>query len=55
MGDPAYNKVPNENLYKLIKETFGMTDEDFKTTRELGLEEVKFSEPISLSPEQLAF
>lgn len=54
-GDPAYNKVPNENLYKLIKETFGMTDEDFKTTRELGLEEVKFSELISLSPEQLAF
>ena len=38
----------------MIKETFGMTDEDFKTTA-VGLEEVKFSEPISLSPNNLPF
>lgn len=54
-GDPAFNKLPNENLFKLIKETFNLTDSDFQNYRELGLEEVKFSKPITLTEEQLAF
>lgn len=54
-GDPAYNKLPNENLYKLIKETFDLKDEDFKDYHELGLEEVKFSKPITLTDSQLEF
>lgn len=54
-GDPAFNKLPNENLFKLIKETFNLTDADFQNYRELGLEEVKFSKPITLTEEQLAF
>lgn len=54
-GDPAFNKLPNENLFKLIKGTFNLTDADFQNYRELGLEEVKFSKPITLTEEQLAF
>lgn len=42
-GDPNYIKVPKENLYKMIKKTFDMTDDDFKHySANLGLEDVKF-------------
>ncbi|MDD4000094.1 MAG: FAD-binding oxidoreductase [Bacilli bacterium] len=54
-GDPAYNKLPNENLYNLIKETFHLSDDDFKKHRELGLEEVSFKKEISLSVEQINY
>ncbi|MHC1747135.1 MAG: FAD-binding oxidoreductase [Cellulosilyticaceae bacterium] len=52
-GDPNFNKFPKETLYKMLKETFHMTDDDFKTYRELGLEEVHYDKPITLKPEQL--
>lgn len=29
-GDPDFVKYPKESLYKMMKEKFGMTDEDFK-------------------------
>lgn len=49
-GDPTFNKVPKENLYKLMKEIFHLTDDDFKEYGEpLGLEEVKLSKPCALS------
>lgn len=53
-GDPEFNKVPKETLYKMIKETFHLTDEDFSQHRELGLEQVQFDLPTGLSEEQLA-
>jgi alkyldihydroxyacetonephosphate synthase len=54
-GDPAYNKIPNENLYKMIKESFNLTDEDFQEHQELGLETVSFDVPSKLKESDLAF
>ncbi len=49
-GDPSFNKIPKENLYKLMKEIFHLTDDDFKNYDEpLGLEEVKLTKPCGLS------
>ena len=49
-GDPNFNKIPKENLYKLMKEIFHLTDDDFKNYDEpLGLEEVKLDKPCALS------
>jgi alkyldihydroxyacetonephosphate synthase len=45
-GDPAFIKTPKETLYKMIKKTFKMTDEDFKHyNADLGLEKVDFTAP----------
>ena len=53
-GDPNFNKIPKENLYKLMKEIFHLTDDDFKDYDEpLGLEEVKLDKPCKLSEETL--
>ena len=53
-GDPARIKAPKESLYKMIKETFHLTDNDFDHyTEDLGLDEVKFDIPCALSEEQL--
>ncbi len=53
-GDPAFNKVPKEALYKMMKETFHLTDDDFKSYAEpLGLEPVKLNKPCQLSQAQL--
>ena len=53
-GDPNFNKVPKENLYKLMKEIFKLDDESFKNYDEpLGLEEVKLDKPCALSAEVL--
>lgn len=48
-GDPRQYKYPKETLFRMIKKTFNMTDEDFKTHLDLGLDEVKFDHPINLS------
>jgi len=49
-GDPAFIKPPKESLYKMMKEMFGVTDDDFKQYKEdLGLDEVKFDMPVNLS------
>ncbi|MFA5449208.1 MAG: FAD-binding oxidoreductase [Clostridia bacterium] len=53
-GDPEYYKIPKESLYKMLKEQFGMTDDDFKETKELGMEKVEFDVPITLTAEQIA-
>ena len=39
-GDPTFNKPPKEGLYKLVKKTFDLTDDDFKEWHYLGLEKV---------------
>lgn len=52
-GNPTQFKAPNSKLYKLMKETFEMTDEDFKQGKEMGLEAVDFDLPGRLSEEQL--
>ena len=52
-GDPSFNKVPKATLYRMLKETFHLTDEDFKQYRELGLEPVRFDLPTGLCAAQL--
>ncbi|MCK4533973.1 MAG: FAD-dependent oxidoreductase, partial [Syntrophobacterales bacterium] len=42
-------KHPNRGLYKLLKETFDMTDKDFRVSHNMGLEEVSFNIPSTLS------
>lgn len=53
-GDAEYNRVPKENLYKMCKKVFHLTDEDFKNyAQPLGTEEVDFDIPCTLTAEQL--
>ncbi len=53
-GGPDQIKPPKETLYKMIKETFGLTDADFDHyTEDLGLDEVQFDAPIALREAQL--
>jgi alkyldihydroxyacetonephosphate synthase len=47
-------KHPNDNLYSLMKEAFGLTDEHFREPRRLGLEPVRCAPPCLLAPEDLA-
>lgn len=48
-GDPEFVKYPKENLYKMIKEVFHMTDEDFKHyNADLGLGKVDFDIPFKV-------
>jgi alkyldihydroxyacetonephosphate synthase len=53
-GDPNEFKHPNKRLYKLMKETFELTDEDFKAKQEEGLEQVDYDLPIGLNADQIA-
>ncbi|MGN0467851.1 MAG: FAD-binding oxidoreductase [Acutalibacteraceae bacterium] len=44
-GDPEFFKYPKESLYKLMKETFKMTDDDFKDyTDDIGFDKVDLSD-----------
>lgn len=53
-GDPGFVKYPKESLYKLIKETFKMTDEDFSHyDGSIGMEKVKLDQPSKISAEDL--
>jgi alkyldihydroxyacetonephosphate synthase len=54
-GTPEQIKIPRESLYKLMKKQFDLSDGDFNDYREnLGLEEVQFDKPITLTAVQLA-
>lgn len=53
-GDPNEFKHPNKRLYALMKKTFHMTDDDFKTKQKMGLDKVSYNAPISLTEEQIA-
>ena len=52
-GDPKEFKHPNPRLYALMKKTFNMTDEDFKTPQKTGLEQVKYDIKGSLTEAQI--
>lgn len=52
-GAPDAFKHPNQRLFRLMKKTFGMTDEDFKTPINTGYEPVQFDRPIGLSEAQI--
>ena len=56
-GDPKFVKVPKENLYKMLKDTFHLTDDDFKQyNADLGLEDVHFDVKSKIiTPEDLTF
>ncbi len=54
-GDPQEYKHPNRHLYKLLKETFNMKDDDFKEMINPGLDEVIEEIPSNLSKEDIQF
>ncbi|NCB34188.1 MAG: FAD-binding oxidoreductase, partial [Erysipelotrichia bacterium] len=48
-GDPDFVKYPKETLYKLMKQKFKMTDDDFKQyTGSVGMEKAELSIPSKL-------
>ena len=54
-GDPEFFKVPKEALYKMMKETFKLTDDDFTEYKDdIGFDKVDLSDhPVMLAQEQL--
>lgn len=52
-GPPLEFKHPNKKLYRLMKNVFDMTDDDFKTPRKMGLEPVSFDIPPKMTEEQI--
>jgi len=52
-GDPRGFKHPNPGMFRLLRETFGMKDEDFQQPN-LCMQELDIEVPSKLSPEQLA-
>lgn len=53
-GDPEFVKYPKESLFKMMKEKFKMTDEDFKTySGDIGMDSVKLDRPCQLSETHL--
>src|SRR4030067_2549465 len=53
-GAPEAFKHPNRRLYKLIKETLGLTDGDFRTRLSLGNEAVRFDRKTGLTKNRIA-
>lgn len=53
-GDPAHIKYPKESLYKLMKEKFSMTDDDFRQySGDIGMDPVVLNAPCQLAVEHL--
>lgn len=54
-GDPEFFKYPKESLYKLMKDAFQMTDDDFKDyTDDIGFDKVDLSDyPSKIAPEHV--
>jgi alkyldihydroxyacetonephosphate synthase len=53
-GDPDFVKYPKESLYKMVKEKFQMTDEDFKSySGDIGMGKVELNMPSRLEPHVL--
>ena len=54
-GDPDFVKYPKESLYKLMKETFKMTDDDFRQyCGDIGMDPVQLDQPSAIDPAHLA-
>lgn len=54
-GSPSGFKHPNERLYKMMKETFNLTDDDFRKKINEGHEQVKCRQKIKLSKAHIGF
>ncbi len=54
-GSPTEFKAPNEPLYRLMKQTFGLTDEDFTHKLDEGLDPVCDTVPSRMDPAHVAF
>jgi alkyldihydroxyacetonephosphate synthase len=53
-GDPKFVKFPKPALYKFMKQTFKMTDEDFKHYHnDIGFEDVDIKIPTKMSEENI--
>ena len=53
-GDPNFVKYPKESIYKMMKEKFAMTDEDFAGyAGDIGMEKVELNAPCHLAKEHL--
>jgi alkyldihydroxyacetonephosphate synthase len=53
-GDPKFVKFPKPALYKFMKQTFNMTDEDFKHYHnDIGLEDVDIKIPTKMSEKDI--
>ena len=52
-GDPKEFKAPSRSLYRMMKDVFDMTDDDFQEKKEMGLEPVKYDHPSRFTDEQL--
>ncbi len=52
-GDPEGFKHPNPKLYEEIKRTFGLDDSYFRSRKSDGNAQVRVSNPVKLSPEQV--
>ena len=53
-GDPEYVKYPKEALYKLMKTTFKMTDDDFRQyAGDVGLDKVVLDIPSKMAQEHI--
>ncbi len=53
-GDPARYKAPKEGLYKFIKDTFSLTDDDFKVMVDTGEMPVDIKVKSALTNKQIA-
>lgn len=53
-GSPGEFKHPNAGLTRMMKDTFAMTDEDFRTPQRLGLEPATFDCPSKFAPSVIA-
>ena len=54
-GDPEFFKFPKESLYKMMKEVFKLTDDDFREySDDIGFDPVDLSDhPVKLAQEHL--
>ena len=56
LGDPEFFKFPKESLYKMMKEVFKLTDDDFKEySDDIGFEHLSdlSDHPVKLAQEHL--
>ena len=55
-GDPKFVKYPKESLYKMMKEKFKMTDDDFNHyTGDIGMDEVKLDTSCKLDERHIRY
>lgn len=54
-GDPKYVKYPKESLYKMMKDFFHLTDDDFKEyDGNIGFDRVELNKPSKMSQKQIS-